>query len=80
MASTVQLRANLLQSSELKSSVTAFDLGSDLEKTSMPNKTVIITTINAAWAEENNVLDLYMHSLRIVIESRSPHCIGPGVI
>ena len=50
MAITVQLRANLLQSSELNSSVTAFDLGSDLEKTSMPNKTVIITTINVAWA------------------------------
>lgn len=60
MAITVQLRANLLQSSELNSSVTAFDLGSDLEKTSMPNKTMIITTINAALAEENNVLHLYM--------------------
>lgn len=60
MAITVQLRANLLQSSELNSSVTTFDLGSDLEKTSIPNKTVIITTINATWAEENNVLDLYM--------------------
>ena len=80
MAITVQLRANLLQSSELKSSVTAFDLGSDLEKTSMPNKTVIITTTNAAWAEENNVLDLYMQSLRIVIESYSPRCSGPVVI
>jgi len=48
MAITVQLRANLLQSSELNSFVTAFGLGSDLEKTLMPNKTVIIKTINAA--------------------------------
>ena len=80
MAITVQLRLNLLQSSELNSFVTAFDLWSDLEKTSMPNKIVIITTINAAWAEENNVLQLYMQSLRIVIESCSPCCSGPGVI
>ncbi len=76
----VQLRANLLQSSELNSSITAFDLGSDLEKASMPNKTVIITTINTAWVEENNVLLLYMQSLRIDIESYSPRCSGPAVI
>lgn len=52
-------------SSELNSSVTAPDLGSALEKVSMPNKTVIITTINAAWAEENSILDLYLQSLRM---------------
>lgn len=80
MAITVQLRAKLLQILELNSSVAAFDLGSDLEKTSIPNKTVIITTINVAWVEENSVLDLYMLSLRIFIESSSPHCSGPGVI
>lgn len=52
-------------SSELNSSVTAHDLGSALEKASMPNKTVIITTINAAWAEQNSILDLYLQSFRI---------------
>lgn len=41
------------------------DLGRLLEKVSMPNKTVIITTINAAWAEHNSLLDLYLQSFQI---------------
>ena len=65
MAVRVQLSANLLQSAELSSSITVTELGSALEKASMPNKTVIITTINAAWAEENSILDLYLQSFRI---------------
>jgi len=52
-------------SAELNSSVTAHDLGSALEKASMPNRTLIITTINAAWAKENSILDLYLQSFRI---------------
>jgi hypothetical protein len=52
-------------SAELSSSITVTELGSALEKASMPNKTVIITTINAAWAEENSILDLYLQSFRI---------------
>lgn len=52
-------------STELNSSVTVYDLRSALEKASMPNKTLIITTINAAWAKENSILDLYLQSFRI---------------
>lgn len=52
-------------SAQFNSSVTAHDLESALEKASTPNRTVIITTINAAWAKENGILDLYLRSFRI---------------
>eukprot|EP01018_Ginkgo_biloba_P018020 Gb_18388 [translate_table: standard] len=41
------------------------DLEIILAKTSMPNKTLIITTLNAAWAEENGMLDVFLESFRI---------------
>lgn len=53
------------QSAETNSSVITADLGSVLENASMPNKTLIITTINAAWAEHNSILDLYLQSFRV---------------
>eukprot|EP00249_Psilotum_nudum_P015080 c25156_g1_i1 orf=1531-2688(+) len=33
-----------------------------LEKASMPNKTVIITTLNGAWAENNSMIDFFLES------------------
>eukprot|EP00253_Pinus_taeda_P025837 PITA_25837 len=65
MAISIQLSANLLQKAELNSSATVTDLESALKNASMSNKTVIITTINAAWAEEKSILDLYLQSFRI---------------
>lgn len=32
------------------------------EKAAMPNRTVIITTLNAAWAENNSIFDLFLES------------------
>jgi len=52
-------------SAEMSSPTAIAELGSVLEKASMPNKTVIITPINAAWAEEKSILDLYLQSFRI---------------
>ncbi|KAL2517393.1 Nucleotide-diphospho-sugar transferase family protein [Abeliophyllum distichum] len=36
-----------------------------LKKAAMPNKTVIITTLNEAWAEPNSIFDLFLESFRI---------------
>ncbi|KAL8099842.1 hypothetical protein AgCh_032191 [Apium graveolens] len=36
-----------------------------LLKASMPDKTVILTTLNRAWAAPNSVFDLFLHSFRI---------------
>lgn len=36
-----------------------------LLKASMPNKTVILTTLNEAWAAPNSVFDLFLQSFRI---------------
>jgi hypothetical protein len=39
-------------------------LGDLLEKASMPNKTVIITTLNQAWADDGGMLDIYLEGFR----------------
>ena len=36
-----------------------------LRRASMGNKTVIITTLNDAWAEPNSIFDLFLKSFRI---------------
>ena len=36
-----------------------------MSKASMPNNTVILTTLNEAWAAPNSVFDLFLHSFRI---------------
>lgn len=33
-----------------------------LERASLPDKTVIITTLNAAWAEPNSMVDMFLES------------------
>lgn len=40
------------------------DLGTALKSASMANKTVIISILNEAYAEENGLLDLFLRSLR----------------
>uniref|UniRef100_A0A5B7BT12 Nucleotide-diphospho-sugar transferase domain-containing protein n=1 Tax=Davidia involucrata TaxID=16924 RepID=A0A5B7BT12_DAVIN len=40
-------------------------LESVLKKAAMANKTVIITTLNEAWAAPNSILDLFLESFRI---------------
>ena len=35
-----------------------------LKAAASPNKTVIITTLNEAWAAPNSVLDLFLHSFK----------------
>ncbi|OAY46466.1 uncharacterized protein At4g15970 isoform X1 [Manihot esculenta] len=46
-----------------------YDYDSDLERVlkaaSMGNKTVIITTLNEAWAEEGSIIDLFLESFKI---------------
>ncbi|MQM02907.1 hypothetical protein Taro_035678 [Colocasia esculenta] len=41
------------------------DLAIVLENAAMVDKTVILTTLNAAWASPNSVLDLFLESFRI---------------
>ncbi|KAL6966545.1 hypothetical protein U1Q18_032325, partial [Sarracenia purpurea var. burkii] len=41
-----------------------------LEKTAMVNKTVIITTINEAWATPNSIVDVFLESFRIGIQTK----------
>ena len=41
------------------------DLESTLSRVANPNKTVIITLLNAAWAENNSVLDLFLQSFQV---------------
>ena len=36
-----------------------------LRKASMPDNTVIITTLNRAWATPNSMIDLFLESFRI---------------
>ncbi|KAI5059353.1 hypothetical protein GOP47_0025672 [Adiantum capillus-veneris] len=38
------------------------DLDRILQETAMPDKTVIITTLNEAWATPNSMIDLFLHS------------------
>ncbi|KAL8099841.1 hypothetical protein AgCh_032190 [Apium graveolens] len=55
------VRSNL-SSSSLKEDCS---LGNVLFKASMPNKTVILTTLNEAWAAPNSVFDLFLQSFGI---------------
>lgn len=41
------------------------DLESTLSRVANPNKTVIMTLLNAAWAVNNSVLDLFMQSFQV---------------
>lgn len=50
--------ANFLTEGELK------ELRSIFARASMPNKTVIITTLNEAWAAEGTMIDLFLLSFR----------------
>ncbi|XP_063936222.1 uncharacterized protein At4g15970-like isoform X2 [Daucus carota subsp. sativus] len=53
------------ESNVSSSSVEDFSLENVLSKASMPNNTVILTTLNEAWAAPNSVFDLFLHSFRI---------------
>ncbi|KAK4567419.1 hypothetical protein RGQ29_003272 [Quercus rubra] len=55
--------ASLLSSSSSK--VGDLMLDGVLKNASMKDRTVILTTLNDAWAEPNSVLDLFLHSFRI---------------
>ncbi|MCO5597497.1 hypothetical protein L7F22_051575 [Adiantum nelumboides] len=46
----------------LRPQQTEAELDSILWKAAMPNKTVIITTLNAAWATPNSMIDLFLQS------------------
>ncbi|PIA33722.1 hypothetical protein AQUCO_04000051v1 [Aquilegia coerulea] len=41
------------------------ELGKVLKNASMPNRTVILTTLNEAWADPGSVIDLFLESFRI---------------
>ncbi|PIN15318.1 hypothetical protein CDL12_12039 [Handroanthus impetiginosus] len=41
-----------------------------LERSAMPDKTVIITTLNEAWIEPNSIFDLFLESFRIGNQTR----------
>lgn len=43
----------------------AVDLGSILQNAAMDDKTIVITTLNDAWAEPNSMFDLFLESFRI---------------
>eukprot|EP00250_Pteridium_aquilinum_P018795 c24208_g4_i1 orf=401-1516(-) len=43
----------------------SLDLERVLRETAMPDKTVIITTLNQAWATQNTMIDLYLESFRL---------------
>lgn len=36
-----------------------------LRKASMPDKTIIVTTLNQAWAQPNTMIDLFLESFRV---------------
>lgn len=42
-----------------------YDLGKILKDAAMEDNTVIITTLNEAWAAPNSILDLFIESFRI---------------
>lgn len=46
-------------------SVDKVELESTLSKVANPNRTVIITMLNAAWAQNNSMLDLFMQSFLV---------------
>ncbi|CAI9096840.1 OLC1v1033068C1 [Oldenlandia corymbosa var. corymbosa] len=41
-----------------------------LTQASMPDKTVILTTLNEAWASPNSIVDLFLESFRIGVQTR----------
>ncbi|KAF5204456.1 Glycosyltransferase [Thalictrum thalictroides] len=41
------------------------ELGKVLKKASMPDRTVILTTLNEAWADPGSVIDLFLESFRV---------------
>ncbi|MED6147283.1 hypothetical protein PIB30_042752 [Stylosanthes scabra] len=58
-------------SSDLASTMISYDpkLRSVLRNASMENNTVIITTLNDAWAEPNSIFDIFLKSFHVGIET-----------